>query len=326
MNTDGTSQDTGSNGLSEADAADRIADLLTPPGDSGDGETPRKPKAKAEEASDLDEDDAPADEADDDAEDEEQSEEGEGTEDDEEEPAKFTVKIDGQDVEVTLDELQRGYSRTQDYTRKTMELAEARKALEPERQALREERDQYANLLPRLYAFLTNQVESPELEQLRHTDPGEWAARKHELERQQAAVRLEHDRVAQERALEAQRELQETAKREAKALLEAEPAFGQPGVFEEARAYALQSGFSAEDVDETLPHQAWIIVRKAMEYDRLKAKAPQTKAKVDAVKTAKPGTTARQPSKVTELTRAKQRLAKTGRVEDAQTAIERLLG
>ena len=169
-------------------------------------------------------------------------------------------------------------------------------------------------------------MQSPDLEQLRHTDPGEWAARVREQELQQSALQTEYQRVERLRAQEAQEQLQEEAKREAQALLTADPEFGKPGVFEEVRGYALQTGFRPEDIDDTLPHTAWVTLRKAMEYDRLKAKAPQTKAKVEAVKTAKPGTTQRQPSKVTDLTRAKQRLAKTGRVEDAQAAIERLFG
>jgi hypothetical protein len=46
------------------------------------------------------------------------------------EPRKFKVKVDGQDTEVTEDELLKGYSRTQDYTRKTQKVAEERKAVE----------------------------------------------------------------------------------------------------------------------------------------------------------------------------------------------------
>lgn len=38
----------------------------------------------------------------------------------------FTVKVDGEDVQVTRDELLNGYSRQQDYTRKTQQLAAER--------------------------------------------------------------------------------------------------------------------------------------------------------------------------------------------------------
>ncbi len=51
---------------------------------------------------------------------EEQSEEEEEPEEQEQQQT-FTVKVDGKEVSVTLDELQKGYSRTQDYTRKTQQ-------------------------------------------------------------------------------------------------------------------------------------------------------------------------------------------------------------
>lgn len=46
------------------------------------------------------------------------------------EPQKFTVKVDGVDKEVTLDELRNGYMMNSDYTRKTQALADKRKQLE----------------------------------------------------------------------------------------------------------------------------------------------------------------------------------------------------
>ncbi len=42
---------------------------------------------------------------------------------------KYSVKIDGEVLEVTLDELQNGYQRQADYTRKTQELASERERL-----------------------------------------------------------------------------------------------------------------------------------------------------------------------------------------------------
>jgi hypothetical protein len=324
MNTDGTSQDTGSTGLSEDQAAERIADLLTPKGDSKGGETPKSLKADAE-AAEPDEDEPEVEETEEEAP-EDESEETDDAEEEEQQPATFTVKIDGEDVPVTLDELQRGYSRTQDYTRKTMELAEARKALEPEAQALRQEREQYANLLPQLYASLQQQANSPEMEHLRQTDPAEWAARREEMRERDAAIRSEYERVTTQQAEEATKKTQAKLQEEAAALLKAIPEMGKPEVYDQTVAYAYEQGFTAEEMETTDNHRAYVVLWKAREYDRLKAKAPQTKAKVDAVKTATPGRPASQPSKVTDITRAKQRLAKTGRVEDAQAAIERMLG
>jgi len=67
---------------------------------------------------------------------------------------KFTVKVDGQEVEVTQEELINGYSRQQDYTRKTQELSQQRKTIE-QQQAELEQRDAiYSQLLPKMEAQL----------------------------------------------------------------------------------------------------------------------------------------------------------------------------
>ena len=62
-----------------------------------------------------------------------ESEQTEGEEEAEEAPQPaqtFRVKIGGEEVEVPLDELLKGYSHTADYTRKTQAIAEARKQAE----------------------------------------------------------------------------------------------------------------------------------------------------------------------------------------------------
>ena len=51
------------------------------------------------------------------------------TETQDEEP-KFKVKVDGEEIEVTQEELLRGYMRQKDYTQKTKQLAEQRKQFE----------------------------------------------------------------------------------------------------------------------------------------------------------------------------------------------------
>ena len=56
-------------------------------------------------------------------------EEEQNTETTEEEP-KYKVKVDGQEVEVTQEELLRGYMRQRDYTQKTQQLAEQRRQFE----------------------------------------------------------------------------------------------------------------------------------------------------------------------------------------------------
>ena len=61
----------------------------------------------------------------------------------------FTVKVDGQEVEVTQEELVNGYSRQQDYTRKTQELSQQRKTIEQKQSELEQRDAIYSQLLPK---------------------------------------------------------------------------------------------------------------------------------------------------------------------------------
>ncbi len=54
---------------------------------------------------------------------------------------RYTVKVDGEEQEVTLDELVRGYQRNADYTRKTMKVAEERRELGTLRAQAEQQRD-----------------------------------------------------------------------------------------------------------------------------------------------------------------------------------------
>ena len=58
-----------------------------------------------------------------------ETEEDTHEEETDEEP-KYTVKVDGEEIEVTQDELLRGYMRQKDYTQKTQQLAEQRRQFE----------------------------------------------------------------------------------------------------------------------------------------------------------------------------------------------------
>jgi hypothetical protein len=58
-----------------------------------------------------------------------ESDDSEEQEQEQEQP-RYRVKVEGQEYEVTQDELVKGYQREADYTKKTQKLAELRKAAE----------------------------------------------------------------------------------------------------------------------------------------------------------------------------------------------------
>ena len=120
-----------------SEVSEQIDDKLMVPGNFKEGTVEDKPKAdneediveKSEDQNDTVEteeevevDDSP----------EAEVEETEETEAEDVDNTTHTVKYNGEDIEVTLDELKKGYTMQSDYTQKTQKLAEERKAVEQE--------------------------------------------------------------------------------------------------------------------------------------------------------------------------------------------------
>jgi len=89
--------------------------------------------------------------------------------------------------------------------------------------------------------------------------------------------------------------------------------------------FGQKIGFSEEELKNVYDHRAVIALRKAALYDQMMSKRGQIKPVINnGPRPAKPSAAGR-VSTTTESTRAKQRLAKSGRVNDAASAIELLL-
>jgi hypothetical protein len=319
--------------MNMVDATNAISAMLAP--DEGQAQVDEtQPVEESEEdtetaASEEDEpgvEDAPEEETS-----EEQSEEEEEPEEQEQQQT-FTVKVDGKEVSVTLDELQKGYSRTQDYTRKTQQIAEVRKQVEQETQAVRAEREQYAQLLGALQAQLQSSEPQVDLDRLYHEDPIEWVRQKEVMrERQEkmAAIQSEQQRLAQVSQYEQQRAMEAQLASQQEALLAALPEWKDPKKAKAEKALVVESakaaGFTDEDLKSVYDHRLVLLLRKAALFDQMVSKRQGIKPVVNnGPRPAKPGAAGR-VSTTTESTRAKQRLAKTGRIDDAVSAIELLL-
>jgi hypothetical protein len=262
----------------------------------------------------------------------EQSEEDEDSEE-EEQPQVFTVKVDGKEVEVSLEELQKGYSRTQDYTRKTQQIAEVRKHAEAELQAVRAEREQYAHLLGALEAQV-QQATQPNIdwERLYQEDPIEWVRQREVMRENQeknAAIQSEKQRLSQLSQQEQMQHHQMVLQHEQDALVAAIPEWKDSKKAAAEKAMLVQfgqkAGFSPDELKNVLDHRAVVLLRKAALYDQMVSKRGQIKPVTNnGPRPAKPGAAGR-VSNNTEALRAQQRLAKTGRVDDAADAIYKLL-
>ena len=316
-----------------ADAASAISAMLAP--EEGQAELDEtQPAEESEEdleAAASEEDDSGVEDALEEETSEEQSGEEEESEE-QEQPQTFTVKVDGKEVDVTLDELQKGYSRTQDYTRKTQQIAEVRKQVEQETQAVRAEREQYAQLLGALQAQLQSSEPQVDLDRLYNEDPIVWVRQKEVLrERQEKAyaIQAEQQRLYQLSQQEQQQSIQQHLESQKDALLAALPEWKDPKKAKLEKAMLIESaksaGFSDEDLKSVYDHRLVLLLRKAALFDQMVSKRQGIKPVVNnGPRPAKPGAAGR-VSTTTEGMRAKQRLAKTGRIDDATSAIELLL-
>lgn len=263
-----------------------------------------------------------------------QDDEGEEYEEEVQETPKYRVKAGDEEMEVDLDELVKGYSRTADYTRKTQALAEQRKAIEAEAQKVQEAkvlRDQYAQRLQLIEQMLAQQPEE-DLSALKDTDPIGYAvkvAERAEREKQLAAVRQEREAVLAKQQAEHQQFLQQHLRQEAERLVAVIPEYADEVkgelVKREIRDYAKSIGFSDQELSQVYDHRAVVSLWKAAQYDKLmKSKPGAVKKVAEAPKTLKPGTGTSQQSD-DQSKKLRQQLKKSGKARDAAALFERFL-
>jgi len=253
-----------------------------------------------------------------------------------EESPKYRVRANGEELEVSLDELLNGYSRTADYQKKTQSLAEQRKAVEVERSKIAETakvRDTYAQRLQVIEQMLQQQSGTEDLSQLRENDPIGYAlavADRSEKEKQIYAIRAERQRVQQEQAQQQSQVLQSHVQQEQQKLVDLIPEFKDEAKAEvirrDIRVYAKSIGFSDQELSQVYDSRAVTALYKSMMYDKLVAGKSGTLKKVQsAPKTLRPGTSNPKSSDQEAQKKDFERLRQSGNKKDAAKLFERFL-
>jgi hypothetical protein len=262
----------------------------------------------------------------------ETNDEVEYSEESEEPKPRYKVKASGEEVEVELDELIKGYQQGADYTKKSQALAEQRKALEAERQHLeyvKQERQAYAQKLQALDSFLTQQDQGVNLDVLKETDPIGYAvavAEQSQRDKQLAVVRAEQQRLAQQQQSEQQASLQSHLRSESEKLTSLIPELATAqgdAVRKQIRDYAKSVGWSDQELSQLYDSRAVVTLYNGMKYQQLQKSKPEVNKKLQAApKMMRSGTSA-PPTKSSSDKQAMQRLRETGKVSDAAKAFER---
>jgi hypothetical protein len=266
----------------------------------------------------------------------EDSQEYEEGDEPEEPTPTYRVKVGKEELEVPLDELLKGYSRTADYTRKTQEIAETRKAVEADRQKIEEAarlRDTYAQRLQVIEQMLSQGEKAEDLAALKENDPIGYAVRvaeQTEREKQVAAVRAEQQRIAQQQQSEQQERLQAHLQAEAAKLQEAIPEMADPvkgqAIKTDVRNYAKKLGFTDQELAQVYDSRAVTAIYKAMQYDKLTAgKSDAVKKVTQAPRMMRPGTFTPEARESQEGKKLREQLKRSGNKNDAARLFERLL-
>jgi hypothetical protein len=235
----------------------------------------------------------------------------------------YTVKVDGEEYEVTLDELQNGYQRQSDYTRKSQSLAEQRKTYEANLQAVQSERQQYSQALEHLSSTQNSELqrfEQVDWKDLKDSDPMEYMEKRLEYQEAKDNIsQLNNERVRVQRQTQSEmtQALQKKVESEAVMLSSALPEYADPSsnLKDKVRNYALSLGFPEQEINSITDHRVVLVLHKAMLQDSNSKGLKKVKS---APKIVKSGTTQSKTQRVKKSVQAKrERLSKTGHAKDA---------
>ena len=295
--------------LSTESAVDILLAQDTPEGDTvdereereaqNDEEVVDEPEAEAEEV----EVEAEAEDSDSEDIDDVEGDEEEETEEVVEEPSTeptHRIRVGDEEIDVPLSELTNSYMRQSDYTRKTQQVAEQRKAAEAELANVQAQRKNYADQLEVLEQSLNQGEPTQEYwEQLYTEDPLEYTRQK-DLARDRkdalAQVAVEKQRVHEEHLAELQTAAQKDLAVQHERMRELIPEWLNEEVAAKEKndvvTYAQRQGFTPEELQGVSDARAVAMIRKAYLYDELMSKKPaaakKTKAAPKMIKTNAP--------------------------------------
>lgn len=284
---------------------------------------------EVEEAPAQDESEEDTEESEDgDAEEEEADEEGE----DEEEARKFTIKVDGKDIELTEAELIERAQKGTDYSNKTMAVAEERKAVEAEKAKVAEvrteaqqQRDEIVNRLTAYTKFMESQVgQMPDPAMLDYDTAGylrqkeQYEARKGQLHQAYSEIQRLQDESARQR----QADIAARAESTEKVLKDTLPGWNDDTLNDLAK-YADGLGLNPQTASEAMLSPGfWQLAQKAKAYDAIQAKKAEMKPTEKLAKVIKPST-ANQSGKATERAKRDAAFYKNPSVDTLADAIFR---
>jgi len=213
-----------------------------------------------------------------------QDEEQIDTQEKQEDSPSYTVKVNGQELDVTLDELRNGYSRDADYRQKTEELSHQRKQFQSESEKQRQDYSQKLNELnQRLSAAqqdLNAEINSADLDKLYEEDPTEAARVERKLKKKQDALNQSIQQTQAEQKQQFETFLQDQQRK----LVSKMPEFSDPTKASSLKANMKSTlnnyGFNDQEVAQVYDHRIVMLVNDAMKYRSMQNSKPNIAKKI----------------------------------------------
>ena len=247
----------------------------------------------------------------------------------------FTIKVNGEDRQVTLNELKSGFQLQSDYTRGKQALATEQQQLGLRSQEVSQQRDQYGQLLGTMKQRLNTLIPpEPDWARLAAEDPINHTRQRaawDQLQQQVKDVEAEQQRVHVEQQTDFGTRMQAYMAEQQHAMLDRRPELADrekaQKFFTSIGNYAMNEyGFQAQEISNISDHRVFLIAEKAMLWDQSQAAAGSKVIPAAHIPAMKPGPR-QKTSTATEanLRKARNRLARSGSTADAAAAIEAML-
>jgi hypothetical protein len=240
-------------------------------------------------------------------------------------PNTYSIKVDGEDVSVTLDDLKRDYSGQQYIQKGMKQAAESRKQAEEAYNGLNQQRQQLEQLMQQVQQQgVMVQPTPPTREQLTddplgyieadaayREDMGKFQHQQQQLGQQQQAMQQAQGQASKAHLQEQMTELQRAI-----------PDFGDaakaPKMKERLLKQGINEGYSSEEMSSIVDHRAMKVLHKAMLYDQMMAGTSSVESKLKKARPLMKAGSKKQPDSVAKKhSKQMSQLKKSGSVADA---------
>ena len=197
------------------------------------------------------------------------------------------VTVNGEKIDVDLDELKAGYQKDADYRRKTEEIAIEKRELKSEEDRLKNQystkMDDLNSLVVTLNAEINNDMNSKELDALWDEDPTEAARVDRKINKRKQSIQQAQQKLREHQ----ETQFQEILKNEQKKLHLKHPEIADPikgaKVKSNIMSYLSSKGFSNEDVARIYDSRYFDVIMDGMKANATKPNLVSKKVKPSTV-------------------------------------------